>query len=307
MMTIDEMRIRKRELLYTYDMIAERSGLPVSTVQKVLCGVSKNPRRETMQALETALKKPVRRYEDTIIADNAGTSSVKEEAASFEASSGTIPAGRAKRIDRWIEAEASERWPRQGEYTAEDYFALPDDIRVELIDGMMYDMASPTDIHQFLQTELTVAFYKCIEEHERNCLVLSAPFDVRLDGDDKTIVQPDVLIMCEREDDDLRNKEVPDLVAEVLSPSTRAKDCTIKLRKYMNAGVREYWIIDPKGERVIVYVFDEDLLPAQYGFDDKIPVGISGGECEIDFSRIHLKLSDARKWGILGSNMVYND
>ena len=82
----------------------------------------------------------------------------------------------------------------------------------------------------------------------------------------------------------------PDLAAEIISPSSRAKDCTIKLRKYMNAGVKEYWIVDPKNEKVMVYVFEDDYLPTQYSFDDMIPVGISGGGCSIDFSRIKKRL-----------------
>ena len=245
MMTIDEMKIRKMELRYTYDMIAEKSGLPVSTVQKVFCGVSKNPRRETMEALELVLRKPVNWWFEK---ETGGDPlMVKEKLAEYEAlfEDGFMPVKKVSskdvwKLNRWLDVEAMERWPRQGDYTADDYFALPDDVRVELIDGVIYDMASPTDIHQFLQIKLAAEFDKCIEEHGKRCIALAAPLDVRLDGDNKTIVQPDVLIMCEREDDDTRNKEVPDLIAEVLSPSTKGKDCTVKLEKYKAAGVKEY-------------------------------------------------------------------
>ena len=304
MMTIDEMKKRKEDLLYTYEMIAEKSGLPLSTVQKVLCGVTKKPRLETMEALEMVLKKPVRWYYG-----NAGTETadeVREGTEEFEVMSGTfektakVRSSDICRVDRWAPAvEPSERWPRQGEYTAADYYALPDDMRVELIDGYIYDLACPTDTHQFLQFELGKAFSNCIEKHGRHCAVFLAPLDVAVDGDDKTIVQPDILIRCERDEEDEHYTEVPEMVIEILSPSTRDRDCTIKLRKYMNAGVREYWMVDPDNEKVIVYVFDHDLLPDQYSFDDEIPVGISGGECSVDFGSIRGRLHEARKWNIL--------
>jgi Uma2 family endonuclease len=304
MMTIEEMKVRKMELRYTYDMIAEKSGLPVSTVQKVLCGVSKNPRRETMEALELVLRKPTNWWFEK--ETGGDLLSVREKLAAYEALSedGFLPVKKVSskdiwKLNRWLDVEAMERWPKQGEYTADDYYALPDDVRVELIEGVIYDMASPSDTHQFLQIKLAAEFDKCIEEHGKRCIVLAAPLDVRLDGDNKTIVQPDILIMCERDNDDPRNKEVPDLVTEILSPSTRGKDCTVKLQKYRDAGVKEYWIIDPKKEIVMVYLFEEDPLPTQYSFDDTIPVGISGGECSIDFSRINKKLNDARRWNIL--------
>lgn len=305
MMTIDEMKIRKVELRYTFDMIAEKSGLPVSTVQKVLCGVSKNPRRKTMEALEMVLKKPDHWWLE--IETGGDPALVKEKLAEYEAITDDqlmrmeiISSQDVRKMDRWLYAETLEKWPRQGEYTAADYYALPDDVRVELIDGVMYDLAAPTDTHQLILMRLWREFDICIEEHEKHCVALCAPCDVRLDGDDKTIVQPDFLVKCERTDkNDRRVKDVPDFVAEILSPSSRAKDSTLKLRKYRDAGVKEYWIIDPKKERVTVYVFEEDFLPAQYSFDDTIPVGISGGECSIDFSRIYTKLQDARKWNIL--------
>lgn len=305
MMTVDEMIVRKKELMYTYEMIAEKSGLPVSTVQKVLCRVTEHPRRKTMEALEMVLRKPASWWFDKETGGDPLV--VREKAAEYEALSDDPFTHMEKvsgkdiwRMDRWPEAKSMERWPRQGEYTAKDYYALPDDVRVELIDGVLYDLAAPTETHQAILVSLAIEFNKCIEENEKHCVVFAAPVDVRLDGDDMTIVQPDLLIKCEKTDkNDKRNREVPDFAAEVLSPSTRAKDCFVKLRKYMNAGVKEYWIIDPKKEMIQVYVFEEDELPKQYSFDDVIPVAISGGACSIDFSRINKKLNDARSWNIL--------
>ena len=112
--------------------------------------------------------------------------------------------------------------------------------------------------------------------------------DVQLDCDEKTMVEPDVLIVCDR--DKIINRCVygaPDFIIEILSKSTKKKDSVIKLNKYLNAGVREYWMIDPMKKKVIVYDFDHDEYPVIYGFDGKVPVGIWNGDLAIDFAEVY--------------------
>ena len=134
-----------------------------------------------------------------------------------------------------------------------------------------------------------------IEEREGNCMTYIAPVDVQLDCDDKTMVEPDVIILCDRSKDINRCiYGAPDFVAEVLSKSTRRKDIGVKTYKYSNAGVREYWMIDPKDMKVIVYTFaqndDAEDTVSIFGFQDKIPVGIYIGELKIDFAKISKRL-----------------
>ena len=300
MMTIEEMKARKEELMYTCAMISEKSGLPLSTVQKVFSGATAKPRYSTMEALDRVLKKPSYHYEDDPV--TGGTLLVEEEALEFTPTSGIIKAG-AKKVDCWTGEEPSERWPMQGKYTVDDYLAIPDDIRVELIDGVIYDMGAPRNVHQLVLSRLFIEFNKCIEEHDSPCMLFIAPLDVRLDGDNKTMVQPDLMIACLKDMDENEYTEMdrgkrhngpPDLTVEILSPSTRTKDCTIKLRKYMNAGVKEYWIVDIDNEKVMVYEFEKDVLPTQYSFDDIIPIGLSEGKCSIDFSKVKDRLEKAR-------------
>ena len=122
--------------------------------------------------------------------------------------------------------------------------------------------------------------------------MLHAPMDVQLDCDDRTVVQPDILIVCDRKK--FKNGRVfgaPDFVVEVLSPSTRKKDIQIKTRKYRNAGVREYWMVDIEKEQIIVYRFEKSDLAAIYTFQDKIPVGIFDDECEVDFAEVAEKIA----------------
>ncbi|MDO5134306.1 MAG: Uma2 family endonuclease [Eubacteriales bacterium] len=187
-----------------------------------------------------------------------------------------------------VSSEGKQAEKRPGEYTIDDYYALPDEKRVELIDGVFYEMPAPAIIHQKILGELYILFRECMDRHEGTCEVYLAPCDVRLDRDNRTMVQPDLLVMCEEYDIGAKRFEgAPDLTLEILSPSTRSKDMLLKLHKYANAGVREYWIVDPDRKTVLVYDLEhENYYPGKFSFEDEIPILISGGECSIDFSRI---------------------
>lgn len=189
---------------------------------------------------------------------------------------------------------------KQGEYTLEDYYALPDDIRVELIDGVIYDMSSPRTVHQDIAFMIHMAFYDYVKKNKKSCRVFEAPVDVQLFCDNKTMVQPDVLVVCNR--DKIKGFGIfgaPDFILEILSKSTRKKDMGIKLEKYMEAGVREYWIIDPCKEVLITYYFeDENFLPCVYPLTGSVPVSITGGELQIDLETV---AESIRELGLLGA------
>lgn len=257
-MTISEMKQRKQEMGYSYALISERSGVPISTIQKIFHGETVSPRYETLQALEKALKESV----------DAQPTLVRETPLRYRADS---------------DGPKDEKYPRQGSYTIEDYYALPDDQRVELIDGVFYDMASPVSLHQLIAGEVYRQIANYILDNGGSCTVFIAPLDVQLDCDNRTMVQPDVMILCD--DEKNTNKNIygaPDFILEVISPSTKRKDCFLKLQKYMDAGVREYWILDPYKEKLMIYFFEEDAFPLICGLDKPIPVRIYHGELAID-------------------------
>ena len=185
---------------------------------------------------------------------------------------------------------------KQGEYTLEDYLALPYEERWELIDGFLIRMDSPTTEHQIILGNLYTAFRRCIDEHCASCKVLFAPTDVQLDMDNKTIVEPDLIVLCDLQK--LRKKRIfgaPDLLVEILSPSTHSKDMLWKNSKYQKAGVKEYWMVDPEKRKVLVNLFENtegEYRSRLYGFDEEIPVGISRGECRIDFAPIQRELEE---------------
>lgn len=176
---------------------------------------------------------------------------------------------------------------RQGEFTVEDWYNFPEDMWVELIDGVIYDVNTPSIVHQVIDTQLWSSLNQYITEKGGDCLPLVSPVSVQLDADDDTMVVPDLLVVCNR---DLITPKcivgAPDFVVEILSRSSRTRDRIVKLRKYWEAGVREYWIIDPWKRAVTVYFFEEEGVARIYGFEDKIPVRIYGGDCVIDFKPI---------------------
>lgn len=177
--------------------------------------------------------------------------------------------------------------------TLDDYYALPDDRRAELIDGVIYDMSAPDLGHQAVSAEIFSQIRDYIAGKKGRCKVFYAPVDVQLDCDDKTMVQPDILINCDKERMTGRCiMGAPDFVIEILSESTRRKDMFLKLHKYEAAGVREYWMVDMEKRRMIVYFFEQDSCPVIYSMGEMVPVGIFGGELQIDSARIEEELED---------------
>jgi Uma2 family endonuclease len=141
-------------------------------------------------------------------------------------------------------------------YTYSDYYEMnEEDERWELIDGMLYDMTpAPILRHQRVLSRLHIKLGNYLEGSP--CDIFPAPFDVRLNADtyDDTVVQPDISIICNNDIlDDKGCVGAPDIVVEILSPSTAIKDKTVKLKKYMESGVKEYWIVDPIANTVQVY------------------------------------------------------
>lgn len=249
-MTIQEMKERKKELGYTFPQLSELSGVPLGTLQKVFNGTTTSPRYATLLALERVLGETQTYY-------------VRE-------------------------AQPTYLSKKQGEYILEDYYNIPEDNRAELIDGVIYDMTAPTSIHQLVAGYIYAKLLGYATAHKGMCLPMISPLDVQLDCDNKTMVQPDVIIVCDR--DKIIERCVygaPDFVIEVLSKSTKKKDSFIKLNKYQNAGVREYWMIDPMKKRVIVYDFEHDEYPILFGFDAKVPVLIWDSKCIINFQEIY--------------------
>ena len=163
---------------------------------------------------------------------------------------------------------------RKSTYTIDDIYALPDGERAELIDGQIYDMAPPGRTHQKISWKLHQAIANYIDSKNGDCEVYAAPFAVFLNEDDVNYVEPDISVICDPSKLDEKGCHgAPDWVIEIVSKSSRSMDCFTKLFKYRNSGVREYWIVDPTKEIVMVYQFEKEIME-QFSFGEEIKSGI---------------------------------
>ena len=175
--------------------------------------------------------------------------------------------------------------PKEMEYTIEDIYNLPDGKRAELIDGQIYYMAPPTYRHQELILELSTIINNYIKSKKGHCKVALSPFAVFLNENNKTYVEPDISIICDKSKLTTHGcVGSPDWIIEIVSPSSRQMDYFTKLFKYRSAEVREYWIIDPLKNRITVYQFESSTI-TEYSFSDSIKVGIYE-DLTIDFSEL---------------------
>lgn len=173
-------------------------------------------------------------------------------------------------------------------YTIEDIYNLPQGKRAELIDGEIYMMASPSTIHQRLVMALSNRIYNYIDSKQGSCEVFPSPFAVFLNADNEIYLEPDISVICDKSKiTDEGCKGAPDWVIEIVSQSSKRMDYYIKLFRYCTAGVKEYWVVDPEKNHVIVYDFEHDEV-MDYTFSDKVKAGIYE-DLEIDFSEIQME------------------
>lgn len=166
--------------------------------------------------------------------------------------------------------------PMQEFYSEEDYYNIPEDTRAEIIDGRIYYQAAPSRVHQKILSELHITIGQYIKSKGGSCQIYPAPFAVKLFGDRTTIVEPDISVICDNSKlTDRGCTGAPDWIIEIISPGTASHDYIRKLNLYADAGVREYWIVDPLEQAVFVYYLEEDKFrTVAHTFRDKIKVNI---------------------------------
>ena len=183
-------------------------------------------------------------------------------------------------------------------YTYKDYLTFPNDERIEIIEGKLYNMSlAPARIHQKLISDISYELQHYIKSNNWECEVYVAPFDVILKNDDeeainsKSVIQPDISVICDKNKlTDSGCTGSPDMIIEIVSPSNSSHDYITKLNLYQKYKVKEYWIIDTRVKKIYVYKLGEngfyDLINS-YTFKDKVKVNIYD-DLEIDFSTFDL-------------------
>lgn len=179
-------------------------------------------------------------------------------------------------------------------YTYDDYMNSPEDVRIEIIDGEIFNMAPPSRIHQMISGELFGEIHHYLKD--QSCEVYAAPFGVFLGDDEQDIrerhcVEPDISVICDK------NKLIdegclgsPNFIIEIVSPSTKGHDYVRKLNLYSRYGVKEYWIVNPLNETILVYIFENDNFgaPTSYTFEDTVPSDVLKA-FSFDFSTLSLQ------------------
>ena len=183
---------------------------------------------------------------------------------------------------------------KQEQHTFADVLTWDEGEHIEIISGEPFMMATPSSGHQAISMEISRQLANFLEG--KQCKVFPAPFGVRLfeqDGDRPeevdTVVEPDISVICDRNKIDKHGcKGAPDLIIEILSPSTRRHDRIVKLNLYQRAGVREYWMVDPENQSVMVCLPDSSgsfRLCEDYGPQDVAKVNVLDG-CFIELSKV---------------------
>jgi Uma2 family endonuclease len=288
MYTLDEMKQIRKDFGLSYKDIKEGcEGVSLSSIQKAFGGYIDNPRKETLERLSIYFETIAARHFEKVNYRreefNSKVNQFVEEASSFSVR------GTSAVDNSW---DGILGLSSKGGYTYDEYKKLdiPSGVMVEVIDGFLYTMDAPRIWHQSIISYILAAFFEFIKKNKGPCKVLTAPIDVRLEYDrgDKTVVQPDLTVICDKARIDNGESILggPDFVLEVVSRSSRLKDTGIKLNKYRESGVKEYWIVDYESERVVKHNFEKKDVVSVYTFDDKVPVDIYDGKLMIDFKEV---------------------
>lgn len=245
-MTAEKIIELKKQTGLTNAEIAERSGLPLITVAKIMSGATKKPRQKTLDLIQRVLV-PTYALRDSFTLQNGHTFSLSDPGAS-------------SLLSTW-----------GGSCSYQDFCKLPEGTLAELICGRLSYMESPNWAHSSVVDEFSFQIQTQIRQRKGDCIARQGPVDVKLDilSDRPTVLIPDFFILCDCSKISQSGLSgAPDFVLEVLSPSTRRRDIGEKVLLYRDYGVREYWIIDPDTRRLIIYNFMDEkenpiVLPLQ--------------------------------------------
>ena len=261
MFTREELIRLKKEEKLSVRRLSELSGVPEGTITKIISGETKRPRPATMDAL-------------------------------WQVFSGGLPYGTGfsravlqERAGRWSlcdPAAEPERADGDGGYTVSDLANLPTETRVELLDGHLFYMEAASIVHQLTAEYVSDRIKEYIRKKGGNCLTILSP-GVYREEDDKNFLIPDLALVCDRSK--IRKKGIagaPDFVLEVISPSTADRDRYLKLGKYMDMGVREYWIIDTEKKLLLAYDFSGAQLTWVQALSGRKELAVFDNDLEID-------------------------
>lgn len=295
-MKIDEIRQRKKKLKLTTYQLALLADLPQGTVSKILTGETKNPSYLTIEKIDETLQQEEMkaRLEAYITAMQKYFSEHPEDEDNqkkFEEiyrsennlNDAPIPFAVPKDDDTSIYGNLALQ---DNKITVSQLHKMGESRELQLIDGSVIISEMAGVSHQRMVKKLGRAISDFIDDNNGNngkCEVFDLGVNVYLNEDEYTLVIPDITVICNPGQIDEKGIQgAPDWVIEVVSPSSRQVDYHKKLYKYMDAGVREYWIVDLDRQMVSVCINGEPMQVTIYAFEDTIPVFIYDGKLSVD-------------------------
>lgn len=300
-MKIDEIRQRKKKLKLTTYQLALLADLPQGTVSKILTGETKNPSYLTIEKIDETLQQ-----EEMKARLEAYTTAMKQYFSEHPEDNGN-----QKKFEEIYRSENNLNdapipfaVPKDdtgiyGNLALQDYKMTVSQLgkmgesrELQLIDGSVIISQMAGVSHQRMVKKLGRAISDFIDDNNGQCEVFNLGVNVYLNEDEYTLVIPDIAVICNPDQIDEKGIQgAPDWVIEVVSPSTRHIDYHKKLYKYMDAGVREYWIVDMDRQMVSVCINGEPMQVTIYSFEDVIPVSIYDGKLTIDMQMVSSHIS----------------
>ncbi len=284
-MTVEELKARKKKLKLSTKELAFLAELPVSTVSKIFTGETKNPSYITIEKLADTLGKEERlarlyAYEQAMEQyfkdhpEDAGDQKKFESIYRWEHHLNNAPIPYAVPIEDFSRTE--DNLARQYKFlTTSDLADLGEHRNYQLINGHLIIAEMAGVKHQRMVRYIGRQIDAFIHDNSGACEVFDGGVNVYLDEDDYTLVIPDIAVICDATMIDEKGIQgPPDWIIEVVSASTRKIDYHKKLHKYMDSGVREYWIVDMDRQKVTVCINGEPMQISIYSFDQDIPVTI---------------------------------
>lgn len=174
----------------------------------------------------------------------------------------------------------------QGSFTISDVLAFPDNVNIELIDGCIYDIGTASLIHQEISMYLSAKFYEYIRKNKGLCKVYTN-FGLTFADDTQNYVIPDMGIICDK--DKIKKDYVvgaPDFILEIASKNNWRNDYGVKCNLYRKKGIREYWILDPIKEYLIIHHFEKSSFPEIFHLSEVVGVRIYDNSLKIDLQEI---------------------
>ena len=313
-MNVEKLKQLKKDAGYTNKMIADDSGVPLGTVQKIFSGETKAPRYKTLKAIEAVLIPASGIISDYVTNDimtrGSGTAGAKEGMVSADdvrmkgsGTAGVNEGAVSSAASAAVSADVSKSDVSKTNVTDAEGSAYKttsakirktemssDDVQNVNIKGTESLIGNKL-LHKLIADDIIFVVRKYIEDNNLSGFVNGSHVGVKLESGDGGIIAPDVSYISSKE---MLTRQgitgTPELIVEIMDGETRSNEIGSKPDMYRDCGVKEYWMIDIDAKNIMVYDFVREAFPSMYGFSGKVPVRTLGEDCLVNFAQVYSHL-----------------